>query len=274
MVMLSRFRTAAQFAVIVSIATATGVTNSANAQAGDRCWVMPEPKSLVEAGHLSNNQARYRARQTTVRKTRQPAGLILSDGALRTAYTAGLLVGWSETGRRPDFDAVTAVGPSALIAPFAFLGSTGDQYVADLFACPSNNWRATADRAANMINAKILALIAAKHRSGKRLLVAVKGNAARPSAYWDIGWIAAHLRPVDARRQIQSIFRAAVELPVFPDTSSLPAAAGALLTRNRAFRQIGAGHAFFMPPAFRTSIRSLYIIHNDVLLPVSGDTTN
>ena len=35
---------------------------------------------------------------------------------------AGLLVGWSERGDRPEFDLVTGVSAGALIAPFPFLG--------------------------------------------------------------------------------------------------------------------------------------------------------
>ena len=48
----------------------------------------------------------------------------LSGGSENEAFGAGLLVGWSETGTRPTFKLVTGVRTGALIAPFAFLGSS------------------------------------------------------------------------------------------------------------------------------------------------------
>jgi Patatin-like phospholipase len=53
--------------------------------------------------------------------------LALSGGGEHGAFGAGLLDGWSETGRRPIFDIVTGVSTGALMAPFAFLGSAYDQ---------------------------------------------------------------------------------------------------------------------------------------------------
>ena len=52
--------------------------------------------------------------------------LALSGGADDGAYGAGLLVGWSATGKRPSFDVVTGISAGALIAPFAFLGRDHD----------------------------------------------------------------------------------------------------------------------------------------------------
>ena len=42
------------------------------------------------------------------------------------AFGAGLLVGWSEHGSRPQFKIVTGTSTGALAAPFAFLGSEYD----------------------------------------------------------------------------------------------------------------------------------------------------
>src|SRR5262245_20709958 len=47
--------------------------------------------------------------------------LALSGGADDGAFGAGLLVGWSQRGDRPEFDLVTGISAGALIAPFAFL---------------------------------------------------------------------------------------------------------------------------------------------------------
>jgi hypothetical protein len=52
--------------------------------------------------------------------------LSLSAGDADGAYGAGLLVGWTESGRRPQFSVVTGVSTGALIAPYAFLGERYD----------------------------------------------------------------------------------------------------------------------------------------------------
>ena len=52
--------------------------------------------------------------------------LALSGGQEDGAFGAGLLVGWSEHGSRPQFKIVTGTSTGALAAPFAFLGSEYD----------------------------------------------------------------------------------------------------------------------------------------------------
>ena len=52
--------------------------------------------------------------------------LSLSGGGDNGAFGAGLLVGWSQRGDRPNFDLVTGVSTGALLAPFAYLGKDYD----------------------------------------------------------------------------------------------------------------------------------------------------
>ena len=47
--------------------------------------------------------------------------LALSGGGDDGAFGAGLLVGWTQSGTRPQFKLVTGISTGALIAPFAFL---------------------------------------------------------------------------------------------------------------------------------------------------------
>ena len=65
------------------------------------------------------------------RKSGRPLGeanyLAISGGGENGAYGAGLLTSWAELGTRPEFMGVTGVSTGALIAPFAFLGSTYDK---------------------------------------------------------------------------------------------------------------------------------------------------
>ena len=59
--------------------------------------------------------------------------LALSGGGAEGAFGAGLLVGWTKAGNRPDFSIVSGTSSGALIAPFAFLGASHDAILRDLF---------------------------------------------------------------------------------------------------------------------------------------------
>ncbi len=52
--------------------------------------------------------------------------LALSGGGSDGAFGAGVLAGWTKRGNRPEFQVVTGVSAGAIIAPFAFLGSSED----------------------------------------------------------------------------------------------------------------------------------------------------
>src|SRR5215475_7079185 len=55
--------------------------------------------------------------------------LSLSGGGQNGAFGAGFLVGWRESGRRPQFDAVGGVSTGALLATHALLGTPADDAV-------------------------------------------------------------------------------------------------------------------------------------------------
>src|SRR5262245_47316530 len=59
--------------------------------------------------------------------------LALSGGGAEGAFGAGLLVGWTEAGNRPEFSVVSGTSSGALIAPFAFLGASHDATLKELF---------------------------------------------------------------------------------------------------------------------------------------------
>ncbi len=52
--------------------------------------------------------------------------LSLSGGGQNGAFGAGFLIGWRESGRRPNFDAVGGVSTGALLATHALLGTPAD----------------------------------------------------------------------------------------------------------------------------------------------------
>lgn len=55
--------------------------------------------------------------------------LSLSGGGQNGAFGAGFLIGWRESGRRPDFDIVGGVSTGALLATHALLGTPADDAV-------------------------------------------------------------------------------------------------------------------------------------------------
>jgi predicted acylesterase/phospholipase RssA len=55
--------------------------------------------------------------------------LSLSGGGQNGAFGAGFLIGWRESGRRPEFDVVGGVSTGALLATHAFLGTPADDAV-------------------------------------------------------------------------------------------------------------------------------------------------
>jgi predicted patatin/cPLA2 family phospholipase len=63
--------------------------------------------------------------------------LALSGGGDNGAFGAGLLNGWTQTGKRPEFLLVTGISTGALIAPFAFLGPAYDAKLKALYTTSS-----------------------------------------------------------------------------------------------------------------------------------------
>jgi predicted patatin/cPLA2 family phospholipase len=131
--------------------------------------------------------------------------LALSAGGEDSAFGAGLLNGLSESGRRPDYVMVSGVSSGALLAPFAFLGSSRDgdlKREATMLSAPDVfEDRRTAESLmdtwplrefiAKRYTPQLLADIAAEHRRGRRLIVITTNiDSARPVA-WNMGAIAA-----------------------------------------------------------------------------------
>lgn len=140
--------------------------------------------------------------------------LALSGGADEGAYGAGLLTGWSQSGKRPDFTIVTGVSTGALIAPFAFLGPSEDATISHLYtsisakdvyharfplAIPGSTSAAStkplARLIANAVTPAIVDRIAAEHRRGRRLFVGTANLDAQRMVIWDMGAIAAGMLP-------------------------------------------------------------------------------
>jgi predicted acylesterase/phospholipase RssA len=139
--------------------------------------------------------------------------LALSGGGEHGAFGAGLLNGWSETGRRPNFSIVTGISTGALMAPFAFLGSAYDERLKSLYTEMSMHrvlsgspvmglfgeglysTRPLQRIIARQIDQNVLADIAAAHRQGRRLFVVTTNLDAQRPVLWNMGAIANSGRP-------------------------------------------------------------------------------
>jgi hypothetical protein len=163
--------------------------------------------------------------------------LALSGGGENGAFGAGLLCGWSAEGTRPVFDLVTGVSTGALIAPFAFLGSSYDPELRNVFTGHSPNDvlatrffsaaifnDAMADNAplfrtlSTYVNEAMLADIATAYESGRLLLLGTTDLDAQLPVIWNIGAIAksGHPRALD---MVRRIMLASAAIPgVFPPT--------------------------------------------------------
>ncbi|MDP1639633.1 MAG: hypothetical protein Q8L61_01790 [Hyphomicrobium sp.] len=238
--------------------------------ASGRCWQRPQAQTLEELAKVAENQQRRAALSSGAGVVPASARLALSAGPHMSAYAAGLLVGWGETSKRPDFSIVTAAGVSALIAPFAFIGADGDQKIADVFSCEAASLSDMAERAASFIDRETLEKIARRHEAGARLMVALPGSAARKETVWDIGAIAAGRDP-KSPRYIANILLAAVDLTTFIDPATIPMNVGSTIGRNATFRQIGAGEPFLAVEGRAAQPAASYLIHNGVLFPDEGE---
>jgi predicted patatin/cPLA2 family phospholipase len=161
--------------------------------------------------------------------------LAISGGGANGAFGAGLLLGWSATGTRPEFTMVSGVSTGALTAPFAFLGVEYDDELravytttqtSDIIKKRSLITAAFRDSVADTtplkkliekyIDTEILDAIVREYRKGRRLYIGTVNLDAGRSVIWDIGAIAASDYAYKMNL-IHDVLRASAAIPVaFP----------------------------------------------------------
>jgi hypothetical protein len=161
--------------------------------------------------------------------------LAISGGGEDDAFGAGLLVGWSAHGTRPQFKVVTGVSTGALTAPFAFLGPAYDEQLKSIYTRITSKdifesrWflaalleDAMSDTAplrrtvAKFLDDEMVRAIAEENRKGRLLLVATTNLDGQRGVVWNITKIAASGHP-RATAVIRDILVASAAVPgVFP----------------------------------------------------------
>lgn len=224
--------------------------------------------------------------------------LAISGGAAGGAYGAGILVGLTRAGRRPNFAIVTGVSTGALIAPFAFLGPTWDDRLTDAYTGghaadmlglgklgPNSGAIFRADRldrlVAKYVDEEMLAAIAAEHAKGRRLLVATTDLDRQRTVIWDMGEIASAGGPA-AMDLFRTVLVASGSLPgIFPPKRIVCEADGVLYEEMHVDGGVTTP-LFLMPEALlrwrklgqRLARSQVYAIVNTVLDQAPRTTQN
>jgi Patatin-like phospholipase len=161
--------------------------------------------------------------------------LAISGGGDNGAFGAGLLVGWTERGDRPQFKLVTGVSTGALIAPFAFLGPKYDGVLRHVYTEVDQSAIFESRSMMNVVfndalkdttplyqlishfvNDQMMAAIANEYRKGRLLLIGTTDLDAQRPVIWNIGAIAASGRP-GAVELVRKILLASAAIPgAFP----------------------------------------------------------
>ena len=160
--------------------------------------------------------------------------LALSGGGANGAFGAGVLVGWSAAGDRPEFDVVTGVSTGALSAPFAFLGEDWDEELIAAYTrgqaremlswsqlmalkSPSLFGASTLESLVrDNVTPELLAQIATEHAKGRRLLVATTNLDTEETVIWDMGLLASQDGP-EALNLFRQVLIASASIPgIFP----------------------------------------------------------
>lgn len=201
-----------------------------------RFWGDQLPADFDDIVAVKIAQARASRPQMFAKGTQSSLNyLALSGGGSDGAYGAGVLSGWTQSGDRPEFEVVTGVSTGALTAPFAFLGSTYDKTLKDIYTTHSTDELLTSQALAGLlggaaltdnsglkmqltkyITPQVLNQIAQQHRRGRRLLVATTNLDAQRPVIWDMGAIASSGAP-HALQLFRNVMLASAAIPgVFP----------------------------------------------------------
>jgi hypothetical protein len=221
--------------------------------------------------------------------------LALSGGGDDGAFGAGLICGWSDSGKMPNFKLVTGVSTGSMIAPFAFLGGSYINRLRTLYTTLKPDdisedrglfgalfGEALADTKplyqliSRYVDEQMLADIARGYGSGRLLLIGTTSLDEQRPVIWNMGAIAASGHP-GALDLTRKVLLASASIPgAFPPVMIEVEAAG----RRYQEMNVDGGavvQTFLYPPdtGLRVDLRSAeharqrhaYIIRNGRLDP-------
>ncbi len=188
----------------------------------------PSVEAPVAEGLAASLNLMAQAPPATVRPLQV---LALSGGVAGVPFTAGVLVGWTDSGTRPVFDEVTGISSGALVGAYAFAGSKHDPELQRLIlnlntsdlikfrplrcmlcdgafgsAKPAEQLFQTA------FNDCFVAELRQAHAEGRRFFVGTMNLETKRLVIWDVGAIASSGRP-DACDLVRKVLLAAVSWP-------------------------------------------------------------
>lgn len=193
----------------------------------------PKFRDVVPVEAVSINDETTTPFQKESRRSRSSINMLaISGGGSFGAFGAGVLKGWSESGKRPKFDIVTGVSTGALIAIYAFLGPQHDNTLEKLYTAQTKkdiyrNRGITGffsdslydnfplkKQIERSITPEMLNAIAVEHRKGRRLYIATTNIDSGQLVIWDMGRIAIGGRANDVQF-FQKVVRASTSIPGF-----------------------------------------------------------
>lgn len=194
--------------------------------------------------------------------------LSLSGGGSDGAFGAGLLNGWTKSGKRPKFDIVTGVSTGAIIAPFAFLGPAYDPQIKQIYTTLSTSKVLQLDILTGLLGGaaltdnhglvkmiahhatpELLDKIAREYRKGRFLLVGTSDLDTQRGIIWDIGMLANSNHP-QKLELFRKIILASAAIPgAFPPVKFQVQADGKMYDELHVDGGIAA-QVFLYPPAF------------------------
>jgi predicted acylesterase/phospholipase RssA len=225
-------------------------------------------------------------------KGTRPTYLALSGGGGNGAYGAGILNGWTHSGQRPTFTAVSGVSTGALIAPFAFLGPSYDGQLKAIYTDGIASSLVQApdflrvltggslfgqgrllDLVSRYVDPEMVEAIAREHRKGRRLYVVTTNLDSKRGVVWNVGAIAVSGRPgsIDLIRQV---IAASASVPIVFSPELIDAEAG-----GHVFQEMHADgnvttSVFTLPQRYLAAQRktplsggAIYIVMNTAIEP-------
>ncbi|MGH7101020.1 MAG: patatin-like phospholipase family protein [Acetobacteraceae bacterium] len=261
-----------------------------------RYWGDETSPALVAEGKAAFDRELALWRQSGHTGPLPPANyLAISGGSEDGAFGAGLLVGWTELGSRPQFKLATGISTGALTAPFAFLGPRYDPQLRRVFTETSARSVLTGR---GLLGFGILAAltgdalysnaplrktiglfvtqamlddIAAAYRQGRVLLVGTTNLDAGRPVIWNIGKLAASGRP-GVLHLIHQILIASAAIP-----GAFPPEMIDVEVDGRRYQEMhvdggASAQVFVLPPSLQVNaeaarrnisrVRHLYVIRN------------